>query len=74
MHLSEHLGRPVSAAALHEALPDAAPPGSGPEALLAHDLRRAVIATERLGLTAFFGRRAPARIGADLLPAILPSL
>jgi ATP-binding cassette subfamily C protein LapB len=72
MHLSEHLGRPVSAAALHEALPDAAPSGSGPEALLAHDLRRAVIATERLGLSAFFGRRAPARIGADLLPAILP--
>lgn len=72
MHLSAHLGRPVSAAALYEALPDAAPPGSGTEALLRHDLRRAVIATERAGLSAFFGRRAAARIGADMLPAILP--
>lgn len=72
LHLTAHLGRPVSAAALHEALPDTAPPGSGPEASLAQDLRRAVIAAERAGLTAFFGRRATSRIGADLLPAILP--
>lgn len=72
IHVSAQLGRPVSAAALHEALPDAAPAGSGPEAVLAHHLRRAVIAAERAGLTAFFGRRAAARIGPDLLPAILP--
>lgn len=72
LHLTAHLGRPVSAAALHEALPDAAPPGGSPDAILAQDLRRAVIAAERAGLTAFFGRRATARIGPDLLPAILP--
>lgn len=72
MHLSAQLGRPVSAAALQEALPDAALPESGPEAILSHNLRRAVIATERAGISAFFGRRAAARISADLLPAILP--
>lgn len=71
MHLSAYLGRPVSAAALDEALPDA-DPATGTEAALAQELRRAVIAAERVGLSAFFGRRAAARIGPDLLPAVLP--
>ncbi|SDJ59602.1 ATP-binding cassette, subfamily C, LapB [Salipiger marinus] len=72
MHLSAHLGHPVSEAALLEALPAEEAPAQSADASLAQGLRRAIIAAERAGLSAFFGRRAAARIGAELLPAILP--
>lgn len=66
LHLSAHLGRPLSLSALQDALPVGQ--GDG----LSADLRRVITAADRAAFGTFFGKRALDRIEADLLPVILP--
>lgn len=66
MHLSAHLGRPLSLSALQDAMP--AQTGEG----LGADLRRVIAAADRAAFGTFFGKRPLDRLEADLLPVILP--
>ncbi|OYU61835.1 MAG: type I secretion system permease/ATPase [Bradyrhizobium sp. PARBB1] len=66
LHLSAHLGRPLSLAALQDAMPVGQ--GDGASA----DLRRVITAADRAAFGTFFGKRPLDRIEPDLLPVILP--
>ena len=66
LHLSAHLGRPLSLSALQDAMPVGQ--GDGASA----DLRRVITAADRAAFGTFFGKRPLDRIEADLLPVILP--
>lgn len=66
LHLSAHLGRPLSLSALQDAMPVGQ--GDGVSA----DLRRVITAADRAAFGTFFGKRALDRIEPDLLPVILP--